>query len=247
MPKFPSGLSLKMPVAPSLLNQPRQQAAANPQANQPGGLAGKQDAISQQIKDLPAPVFRPAFNAPTFESAKGSGWGAENNGWQTSNIENQDSFIHSKRVDTKAQGKYAGDKIHLSIQPSQVPKAYDAINSLLFSEDSPVDKWKVTDMTRVSEGSRVQQGAQFTLYLRPTAGDSQYTAQDIKTDKSFIEAIEHKLSLEGFEPGKRPDSDVSPHHWDFASYRNEERSTRDGGVAQTEALKREPVFELLSL
>ncbi|EEA95785.1 phosphothreonine lyase [Pseudovibrio denitrificans] len=245
MPKF--GLSLKLQVPPLQLNQPQQAPAANHQANKPGGLAGKQDAIAQQVKDLPAPVFRPASNPPTFEGARGSGWGSENSGWRTLNIENQDSFIHTKRIDAKAQGEYAGDKIHLSIEPSQVPAAFDAINTLLFSEDSPVDKWKVTDMTRVTEGSRVQVGAQFTLYLRPTSEDSQYTAQDLKNDKSFVEAIEQKLTHAGIQPGERPASDVSAHHWEFASYRNELRSDREGGVAQTEALRREPVFELLTI
>ncbi|MGG9999789.1 type III effector phosphothreonine lyase [Pseudovibrio ascidiaceicola] len=245
MPKF--GLSLKLQVPPLQLNQPQQQAAINHQANKPGGLAGKQDAIAQQVKDLPAPVFRPAANAPNFEAAKNSGWGSENSGWRTLNIESQDSFIHTKRIDANAKGEFAGDKIHLSIEPSQVPQAFDAINTLLFSEDSPVDKWKVTDMSRVTEGSRVQVGAQFTLYLRPTAEDSQYTAQDLKNDKSFVESIEQKLSQAGIQPGERPASDVAPHHWDFASYRNEIRSDREGGAAQTEALRREPVFELLTI
>ncbi|WP_068317710.1 hypothetical protein [Polycladidibacter hongkongensis] len=244
MPKF--GLSLKLQVPPLQLSQPHHASVANYQEKKPGGLAGRQDVIAQQVKDLPVPVFRPASNPPTFECARESGWGSENNGWRTLNIESQDCFIHTKRIDTKAQGEYVGDKIHLSVEPSQVPAAFDAINTLLFSEDSPVDKWKVTDMARVPEGSRVQAGAQFTLYLRPTAEDSQYSAQDLKDDKSFLEAIERKLSLAGIQPGERPASDVSAHHWEFASYRNEFRSDREGGIAQTEALRREPVFEILT-
>lgn len=160
MPKL--GLSLNLHIPQRQPNHAQQAPAANHQANKPGGLSGKQDVIAQQVKDLPTPVFRPAVNPPSFEVARNSGWGSTNNGWDTSNIVEQDSFIHTKRLDATAKGDFAGDKVHLSIEPSQVPAAFDTINTLLFSEDSPVDKWKVTDMTRVTEGSRVQVGAQFT-------------------------------------------------------------------------------------
>lgn len=73
------------------------------------------------------------------------------------------------------------------MQGQQVPQAFQALSELLFSEDSPIDKWKVTDMARVDQQSRVGEDAQFTLYVKPDQEDTQYRA-DRKTELSRGEA-----------------------------------------------------------
>ncbi|EPO2620266.1 type III effector phosphothreonine lyase, partial [Shigella flexneri] len=65
----------------------------------------------------------------------------------------------------QSKGDFVGDKFHISIAREQVPLAFQILSGLLFSEDSPIDKWKITDMNRVSQQSRVGIGAQFTLYV----------------------------------------------------------------------------------
>ncbi|MGK7442845.1 type III secretion system effector phosphothreonine lyase SpvC, partial [Salmonella enterica] len=70
-----------------------------------------------------------------------------------------------------------------------VPQAFQALSGLLFSEDSPVDKWKVTDMEKVVQQARVSLGAQFTLYIKPDQENSQYSASFLHKTRQFIECL----------------------------------------------------------
>ena len=158
----------------------------------------------------------------------------------------QDVFMHARREQAQNQGEFAGDKFHLSVRRDLVPQAFQALSGLLFSESSPIDKWKVTDIERAGPETRVGVGAQLTLYVKPDGADSQYSAQGLSQVRQFVERLETTLTEHGIEPGKHPESDVRPEHWRYASYRNELRSGREGGDVQSQALREEPFYRLMT-
>jgi phosphothreonine lyase len=127
-----------------------------------------------------------------------------------------------------------------------VPQAFQALSGLLFSEDSPVDKWKVTDMEQVDQQARVSLGAQFTLYIKPDQENSLYSASLLHKTRQFIECLEVRLSENGVISGQCPESDVHPENWKYLSYRNELRSRHDGGEMQRQALREEPFYRLMT-
>lgn len=192
--------------------------------------------------------------APTYDvamSARGevhSGWAAFNQSAATGT----DAFIHMDRVAPKSQGDFAGDKIHISVAPQHVAHAFNAIGKILQAEDGPVDKWKVTDMSRVHpnmppEQQRVALGAQFTIYAKPDRPDNTYSPQYMGKMRGMLASIENELRQAGIAPSSnRPASDVSPQHWQFASYRNEHSSDRAGSPNQLSALAQQPFFQLVA-
>ncbi len=59
----------------------------------------------------------------------------------------------------------------------------------------------------------------------------------------MISSIEQELSAAGVrQSSHRPDSDVSPGHWSYASYRNEHKSNRSGTSNQHRNPEAEPFF-----
>ncbi|KPB72056.1 Type III secretion system effector HopAI1 [Pseudomonas syringae pv. maculicola] len=63
----------------------------------------------------------------------------------------------------------------------------------------------------------------------------------------MISSIEQELKSAGVEQSNhRPDSDVAPEHWTYASYRNEHKSNRAGSSNQHKNLEAEPFFQLVS-
>ncbi|MFC7634125.1 type III effector phosphothreonine lyase [Paraburkholderia humisilvae] len=155
-------------------------------------------------------------------------------------------FIHAN---AGRNGRFDGDKFHVSVANDQLESGFAALASLLFSPDSPVREWKMTDLNAgrpdTPEGRRVTQGAQFTLYVR-TGADGHYSAGQLKRIKDFVSEMERTLAAQGIGMGERPASDVAPEHWNYVSYRNEQRSGRDGTEEQALALQREPFFRLVS-
>ncbi|WP_082896016.1 type III effector [Pseudomonas antarctica] len=189
---------------------------------------------------------------PTYEvamSARGqrhSGWTAFNQSAATG----VDAFIHMDRVNSKSQGDFAGDKIHLSVAPDHVAAAFNTIGKILQADDSPVDKWKVTDMSRLHpnmspEQQRVCLGAQFTIYAKPDNADNTYSPEYMGKMRGMLLSIEHELRSAGVaQSNNRPSSDIAPPHWQYASYRNENSSGRAGSSNQSNALEAEPFFQL---
>ncbi|KAA8691291.1 Type III effector phosphothreonine lyase [Pseudomonas caricapapayae] len=193
--------------------------------------------------------------APTYAVAQRAR-GENHGGWTVFNTfraTGTDLFIHMDRREPKSKGDFAGDKFHLSVAPEHVASAFDAIGKLLQADDSPVDKWKVTDMNSVqthssAEQARVTQGAQFTLYAKPDRADNTYSPQYMGKMRGMISSIEHALRAAGVAQSRhRPASDVAPGHWAYASYRNEHRSERAGSASQVNELQTEPFFQLVSL
>lgn len=127
-----------------------------------------------------------------------------------------------------------------------MPQAFQLLSGLLFSEDSPIDKWKVTNLERVDQQARVSVGAQFTLYIKPDQENSQYSSSLLHNIRDFIECLESRLSNNGIIPGQRPESDVHPENWQYFSYRNELRSERSGSEIQSQTLREEPFYRLMT-
>ncbi|KAF1030210.1 MAG: MAPK phosphothreonine lyase [Pseudomonas sp.] len=198
--------------------------------------------------------FIPNHGAPTYDVALSSR-GETHSGWRTFNqsqATGTDAFIHMDRAQPQSQGDYAGDKIHLSVAPQHVATAFNAIGKILQAQDGPVDKWKVTDMTRAGphmspEQARVSLGAQFTIYAKPDRPDNTYSPQYMGKMRGMIASIEQELRQAGVTPSShRPASDVAPQHWQFASYRNEQNADRTASPTQRERLMHEPFFNLIA-
>ncbi|KTB82051.1 type III effector [Pseudomonas syringae] len=192
--------------------------------------------------------------APTYEVAQ-SALGEDHGGWTAANhlkMTGSEVFIHMSRKDPKCKGEFAGDKIHLSVAPEHVPSAFNAIGKILQASDSPVNTWKLTDMNCLDSDmpaakQRVALGAQFTIYAKPDRADNTYSPEYMGKMRGMISSIEQELKSAGVaQSNNRPDSDVAPGHWAYASYRNEHNSNRAGSSHQHKNLEAEPFFQLVS-
>lgn len=208
-------------------------------------LKNNLDLLNSQMRKMPTCHFKEMLNAPDYYAVRQSGFFTMSQGFQLNNDSN-DVFVHARRELPQSQGKFAGDKFHISVLKDNVPQAFKVLSGLLFSEDSPVDKWKVTDMERVDSQARVSLGAQFTLYIKPDQENSQYSVSFLHKTRQFIEFLEVMLSENGMTSGRCPESDVQPENWQYLSYRNELRSGREGGEIQSQALREEPFYRLMT-
>lgn len=220
-------------------------APALPGAATKDHLQSNFEQLKTGMAALEQHAFEPNGEALDYAQMQGTGFDAEHAGFKVSNVPLQDVFIHAERSADHASGEFAGDKFHVSLAENDVGKGFDALKGLLFSQGSPIHKWKITDMGRAPAGERVTQGAQLTLYVKPGV-DGKYSAQDLKKLQDFTGQLEHTLNANEIGRGARPESDVAPDHWSYVSYRNEFRSGREGGEAQAESLKNEPFFKLVS-
>lgn len=167
------------------------------------------------------------------------------NGFELSNP-GDNVFMHATRTENNEKG-FDGDKLHISVDAAHIEQAYEVLKPLLFSQHSPIDKWKVTDTASSANAqSRVVQGAQFTLYIKTDSKTTGYEGKTIKQVQNLIQNIESRIAAAGIAPGAKPNSDVSADHWQFVSYRNEKRSDREGGAAQSARLRHEPFYQLVS-
>ena len=203
------------------------------------------DSLKAQIKNISSFHFRETPLIQDYSAMRQNGFSSVHNGFMQNNS-GLDAFMHASRQQGKCAGVFDGDKFHVSVKDVDVPRTFNALSSLLFSEDCPFDKWKVTDMERAEPNARVSNGAQFTLYVKPDTADSRYTASTLKNIRDSLELLESVISEHNIQPGQHPDSDVRPSHWQFTSYRNELRSDREGSYAQSIALRKEPFFRLVT-
>lgn len=203
------------------------------------------DSLIRQMRREPAPNFKEASHAPDYCSIRRSGFYERHNNFMLSNT-GQDAFIHVRREPAHCAGSFDGDKFHISIKREEVSQAFNALRGRLFSDDSPIDNWKVTDMQRAEPGSRVSEGAQFTLYVKLDLEDAQCTAKELNHVRYFVECLESILTESRILPGQHPDSDIRPPSWQYVSYRNELRSHREGSEAQRQMLSDEPFYRLVT-
>lgn len=197
-----------------------------------------------------APYTRTCFKlnhaAPTFEVAQRSS-GQSYGGWRVEN-EARRSFISFKRTQPRKHEESVGDKFHISVSKADVPKAFEILSKLINAENSPINAWKTTDVTRTDpRDTRLSQGAQFTLYPKPDRADGTYSPEFLGKTQALVNTIEQELKCAGIRKSDhKPASDVSAPQWGYVSYRNEHRSNRVGSESQSAALRDEPFFKLTS-
>ncbi|VVP27814.1 type III secretion system effector phosphothreonine lyase [Pseudomonas fluorescens] len=203
------------------------------------------ESLIHQMRIEPVPDFKHASHAPDYCNILRSGFNDRHNNFMLNNS-GEDVFIHARREPAQCTGPFDGDKFHLSIKPDEVPEAFDALRGLLFSDDSPIDQWKVTDMERAEPASRVSEGTQFTLYVKLDLASEQNLVQELRRVRHFVECMESLLTESNIQPGQYPDSDIRPSSWQYVSYRNELRSQREGSEAQNQMLRSEPFYRLVT-
>ncbi|SFL91781.1 hypothetical protein [Pseudomonas sp. NFACC46-3] len=203
------------------------------------------DGLMQQIRSEPSPVFKESMHPVDYSAMRESSFFQKHNDFIITNSV-EDVFIHARRELSRCSGNFEGDKFHLSVHKQDVPDAFNALSSLLFSEDCPFDKWKVTDITRSASGHRTSEGAQFTCYAKPDTEDSRYTAEGLYRIRCFMDLLEATLIDHDIRPGHQPESDVRPAYWHYTSYRNELRSQREGSENQSDVLRNEPFYRLIT-
>lgn len=233
-PNFKLNLSLNLP----------QTSNVPPPPSPTTTLKNEETTLRMAMSNMSRTQFAPAHATPSYAELPEAAFGTQTFAFSIA-PGFDDVFTHATRPERCAAAKFAGDKIHLSVKPEAIGTAWGVIASLLFSADSPIDKWKVTDLARCTPDARVYRGAQFTLYAKPDE-QTRYTAAHLKRIQTFINDVEAALTSAGIEPGERPASDVWPSHWRYASYRNEYRSGREGGSEQSARLREEPFFRLIS-
>ncbi|MCX9560875.1 type III effector, partial [Vibrio cholerae] len=170
-------------IRPSLkidLSSIEQEPKVHSRKNTQDWMRSNMATILEAKKILPKIRMSNNHEPPSYERVKDAGFGFDTKGWHVSNTF-EDVFIHVSRNEGKLKGEYDGDKIHISVSYDNLKGAYNSIAPILYSNDSPFDKWKVTDNSKCSVGSRVSDGAQFTLYAKPDKDDSTYSAEYLKS------------------------------------------------------------------
>lgn len=216
----------------------------------PHDTGGLENMRKEDIAPYTHARFTPNFCAPTFEVAlqsKGETYGC----WSVKNHAVEDKsypYITLKRTPAKKEGKSVGDKFHISVDKKDVPKAFEVISKVINAEDSPINSWKTTDVTRSDpRNTRLTLGAQFTLYPKPDRTDGTYSPAYMGKIHALVKTIERELQAAGVgQSDHKPASDVSAPQWGYVSYRNEVRSDREGSPQQSASLKEEPFFKLTS-
>ncbi|MDF1653673.1 MAG: hypothetical protein P1U34_01055 [Coxiellaceae bacterium] len=131
------------------------------------------------------------------------------------------AFLYLRKKQAISSLTY-GTKFHLSVRADQVEDAWNCIEDLLISDDSPFDTLKVID-TSESDSSesdssieddkeklrmlRITQGMQFTLYVHGHISKPEITEAKLTKIAALLQAIETRLSAAGIEPGIIPESD----------------------------------------
>jgi hypothetical protein len=235
-PRSPSG---NTPVAAmSPIRTPGQRMSpgflGTPSPISAGGSAGQ--SVSVQARDLESlsPVKVEPASPPSLSSLSGVSFTGGN--YRSTNLGN-DYFINVRSMASPGKSTFDGHKIHISVSAQQFELAYSALGPLLFSSQSPISSFKLTDMTRAeaatptSAAARVTLGAQFTLYLHSSSASGDYDAQQINAIRSFIGQCEEAMNKAGVQPGVVPTSDVQL--GTYASYRNEhyDRTTATAEMA----------------
>ncbi|MEJ8799741.1 type III effector phosphothreonine lyase [Trinickia caryophylli] len=202
------------------------------------------DALARELGQMSQSELKPSRDPITYGAMNSGGYMKLHAGFALFKRPS-DVFINALR---RQSSPSSGDKLHVSVDESRVEDAFDTIAGLLFSDDSPIDQWKIVDTRRVAKlkDTRVSHGANITLYVEPSNGTA-YSSRDLSRVRALIDQIEAMLSQAGIAPGIPPASDAVAPQWRYVSYRNEHMSSReDGGPMQRSRLAGEPFFRLVS-
>src|ERR1700754_4998021 len=157
--------SLKLPLALSI---PTPDNAATTAATPNSKLEADVQQITAQLATEARTTIEPTNGAPSLSDLQNKQAFVT----QSHSIANMgnDFFINVSRLGDPQRETFDGHKVHLSVDRDKFEQAYNALAPLLFSNQSPILRFKLTDMERAgaeasgAAGSRVTDGAQFTLY-----------------------------------------------------------------------------------
>jgi hypothetical protein len=129
----------------------------------------------------------------------------------------------------------APEKVHLSIDPSQLAKAWDLLLPELTAPNSPAKVFKITDLATArehmkrtamnqspqdskeyEEAKRVVEGTQITLYPFESLDEGKRDAY-IQPFADLVKRLTSILDKNGIKPGTQPESDLPIDK--YASYR----------------------------
>jgi phosphothreonine lyase len=207
-------------------------------------LENDEAAIAEYLKATSPRDIQRDSSPPSLATVREHGHEATH--FSTSNP-GDDFFITATSKGDAGKSTFDKHKVHFSVDKEQFDEAYKALAPLLFSEESPIHRFKLTDMERAAASpqspasDRVTQGAQFTLYLKSNPQTGHYDAQHMHALKSFIDQCENELDKAGMSSGKLPTTDVPLGK--YASYRDE-KYERD--AQNVEKMASEPMGTLLS-
>jgi len=193
--------------------------------------------LSVQMRQMPLSQFNDAQNVPGYSDMFQNG---DRVGffWFSAN-----GFINVNRIGIPvSRGELDGNKFHISVQRELMPQAYQALSGLLFSEDSPFNNWKMTDVRIAHPQERLAVGAQFTLYVE----NLKHSALSLHMIRQFIQSLQTRLLKNRIIPGRFPESDVHPENWRYVSYRDERNSDRVGSAEQSQRLRQLPFYRLMT-
>lgn len=79
------------------------------------------NSLHNQMRKMPVSHFKEALDVPDYSGMRQSGFFAMSQGFQLNN-HGYDVFIHARRESPQSQGKFAGDKFHISVLRDMVPE-----------------------------------------------------------------------------------------------------------------------------
>lgn len=130
------------------------------------------------------------------------------------------------------------EKVHLSVHPDDIGRAYEVLAPILNDPNSPIPRWKVVDVNearidiikltdelanetdpakqqalqkKLAEAERLHDGAQFTIYAMP--------GQDGAEVGAVVRQMEEALRKAGIRTTERPDSDEPLPNTEYSSFR----------------------------
>lgn len=177
-----------------------------------------------------------------------------NNGTYVKNNTGHGSFAEFHRMEhgTNPPDNIRNEKVHLTVHPDDIDKAYEALAPLLNDPGCPLGRWKVVNMDearveiiqltdqvtnnpgdlalqrKLDEAQRLHDGAQFTLYVME--------GQEGPEIAAFLRQLEEALREAGVRTTERPGSDEPLPGMDFSSFRIGSRTYMPGEEGYEEAL-----------
>jgi hypothetical protein len=141
--------------------------------------------------------------------------------------------FHVFETHDKAESQFTGGKVHISVAPKDVGRAWDVVLPILLEHSDTIKEFKITDMA-AAKGKldnpsmrRVHDGAQISVYLRVPEGSN--------NDRDFarvMKEVSGALQQAGIGSGAQPDSDLRVNQ--YISYRHEIDDVRPNSKVETQ-------------
>jgi len=159
-----------------------------------------------------------------------------------------DDRMKSQGFDTTCNTALQDNKLHLSVDPSDMAKAFQVLFPLLTSKNMPFDQLKLTNFEcvkplkkeRMAENRRLMtEGATEKIRLKaaddvrmgdrvhlgnqftfycPSFSDSATRKESIKQQKEFVQVLEQELKKAGIKPGDKTEGHELP-DLEFTTFR----------------------------